>query len=715
LTNNAAEEIDERLNERFGITGVEVQTIHSFSLWILTELIDEDPTIINPDDRENFVDRSIREMIDEDPIFNWHYRQFLANFTASVPDPSSYEERADYIEERLDRTYETLAGEEVASQGEKAIADFLFTRCVDYQYESIFTAADTAADKDAYRPDFYLPAYDIYIEHWGIDERGEVAPWFSWSTETYRQKLFWAREQFRRVDQRLVETYDFEDSAGRLERALATRLRQQGVELEPMEFDELVEYVTDEHERTRAIQDRFVDFVDNAGTFDISPANVRERLTPMDPRTYHFGRCGTILLQQYEEWKRRNEYVDFDDMIHRAFEVVREDPDRAQSAIDHLLVDEFQDVSIGQIRLFQSLCTTGESPPRLFCVGDDWQSIYGFRGALVDYFVDFQSHFGPGSTTRLTRTYRLPEPILQASTSLISHNSNQIDKTPEAVFAEGTKPKSHPLDEADDAVYAERAGEYAAELVEDYLESGSAPGEVMVLSRYDRGSSYVGEVMAELEDRAIPYDGKETSFRPVSSDQYSDLTEGISVFSAHQAKGREANHVILVNVCQGDDGFSPETRTDELQKMVRDVAVDESAEERRLFYVALTRSKETVDLLTRIGYESPFLDEIDQHVTRVSSAARYGSRGSVGDCITIEATIHRLWEETHESQRQAGLIEDSVGRIKFVAWNRTDPPPVVQGCRYELTDVELVEFEGRREIHFTEETTADILEVVDPP
>lgn len=487
---------------------VEVETIHAFAYGIARETRSSHADVIDNQQRKNIVEEVIREKTTGDSTrFAWHYRQFLANYRTEIPDLDAYDSREEYVATRLVQSYETLAGEEVASQAEKTIADFLFTHGVEYQYEAIAEWADAAEDKGGYYPDFYLPKYDIYIEHWGIDESGQVAPWFSWSTEEYLEKLEWGRRQFASNHHQLVETYDFEHRADRLERALEHRLSEHGVELEPMDSGELVDYVLGESERKRQIVKLFSKFIDNAATFRTAPEQVLDRLPEENPRKYHFGMCGAILLEEYEMKKTRNGQIDFDNMIYDAVEAVEEHPNKFQERYDHLLVDEFQDVSISQIELLQPL-TDGEDAPHLFCVGDDWQSIYAFRGAVVEYFVDFEEYFGPAAITELRETYRCPETVLDASTDLIANNPEQIEKDPDACSGRDTTPRVHTLDGYNDRKYAERISEYAANLTEQYLDDGSDPGEVMVLSRYGKGANFVSRVKEELKAREIPYDGK---------------------------------------------------------------------------------------------------------------------------------------------------------------------------------------------------------------
>jgi DNA helicase-4 len=263
-------------------------------------------------------------------------------------DEEDFETKKKYVQARADKDYTTLQGEEVKSRAEKLIADFLFTHQVEYRYEDLAMWADTAADKGEYAPDFYLPESDTYIEDWGVDESGSVAPWFSWSSDEYREKMEWARGEFEGSEYTLVETYEFEHETARLKQALRHRLSAQGVELDRMEFEELVEAAFDYEQREGWIKRQFRAFIENAKRFDVKPDEIETNLSVSNPRQYHFGQCGIHLLQQYVLYLTRNALIDFTDMIHDAVGLIQEHPRGYKVRYDHILVDEFQDIGKGE-------------------------------------------------------------------------------------------------------------------------------------------------------------------------------------------------------------------------------------------------------------------------------------------------------------------------------------------------------------------------------
>lgn len=708
-TGQAATEMRDRLDDQFGITSVDVRTIHSFGYHIAQEAADSHLTTPSKRDMSNLIENVIREETERsESAFKTHYRQFLYHYNDEYLDRTDFESKADYVAERAETAYETLRGEEVASQAEKVIADFLFTHSVEYQYESIAEWANTAEDKQEYRPDFYLPTHDIYIEHWGLDENGEVAPWFSWSTEEYLGKLTWARGEFAQTDQTLIETYDFEHEVNprQLERVLSHRLQSTGVDLDRLGFKELVDSTFEYHEREAEIIGSFREFISNAKTFDISPGEIEDRLSRSHLRQYHFGQCGIDMLEQYNAFLARNNLIDFDDMIYDAIAAIEESPETYRDRYDHILVDEFQDVAMSQIRLIEQF--TGPEKATLFCVGDDWQSIYSFQGSEVRYFIDFAEYFGPPEETYLVGNYRCPATVLAAGNDLIRNNDAQIDKTVEAESGRDTTPQLHVLDGYTDAKYTNRVGEYAADLVEHYLDGGSDPGDQMVLCRYDAGAPYIQAVKDELETREIPYDGKadDDQYRPPQmaqkgDDEYDD-TAGVSAFSVHQAKGKEAEHVILLHAASGTVGFPSETRDDELIAPVQEIETNTIAEERRLFYVAITRAEGTLDILTRRDMKSPFVEEIDVYLEEVRSVA---APGELGTHTTITACVSSLWDDLHEKQHQKGILTDATGTVEFVSWTSDDPPTVEEDVWYRFEDLRINEFNDATQLVIEADTS----------
>ncbi|MDL0134059.1 UvrD-helicase domain-containing protein [Halobacterium salinarum] len=703
FTNEATTEMADRLEEWFDITDVECSTLHAFGFGIATDYLDTPRDLIEEGDIRNFVRDRVSELRESDPEFRRHYAAFLRRMNNDLLDQSEFDSKEEFYEARTETQYTTLKDERVESRAEKAIADWLFAHGIEYRHEHLATWADTADDKGGYNPDFYLPEHNLYIEHWGIDENASVAPWFTWSSEEYLEKLRWARGQFADTDEyTLIDTYEFDHMADRLEAVLEHRLQVNGVPIERKSESQLIEDTYRYNDVEGRVYDKFLKFVQNAKRFNLDRSEIESNLTKEDPRQYHFGHCGARLYEDFLAYLDSNQLMVFSDMISTAATAVADPSTSYGEEYDHVLVDEFQDVSGTNVELLQEL-TRGDDGPRQFCVGDDWQSIYSFQGSEVEYFVNFDDYFDSSTQTTLTKNYRSPPEIVEAGKTLIDNNDRQLEKDLSAVADTQTTPRLHVLPDATDYQYKESVGQFAAERIQQYLaNSDTAPEDVMVLCQLDNGAPYLDAVKSELRERTIPYDGKDDQYRPdtgpLSTIGYDD--DGVAVFSIHQSKGKEAEHVIVLHATDGDDGI-PLADRGNLLDPVKPIDTNSEAEARRLFYVAITRAEGTLDITTKRGHRSTFVEELQGDL---SDVYQLDAVSEADDRVTVEATVTDSSEDTHESKRQEGVLADETGTRRFVIWDDTDFAPLSPGTRYRLSGAEISSFSGQLELHLTEST-----------
>ena len=204
-TKKASSEIERRL-EDIGIDNVTVQTIHAFGYSVI-DSPGSTLNVVDTNDIKNFVREQIQEQSNaKERTFSEHYREFLSWFKSNEPSEVEFDDKEAYLKARQESQYTTIDGKEVASKDEKIIGDYLYRNNISYKYEYHVKWADTSSNKNKYNVDFYLPDGDVYIEHWGIDESGEVADWFTQSTQEYQEKIQWARDQFSNNYESLVET-----------------------------------------------------------------------------------------------------------------------------------------------------------------------------------------------------------------------------------------------------------------------------------------------------------------------------------------------------------------------------------------------------------------------------------------------------------------------------------------------------------------------------
>ncbi|GGB32925.1 hypothetical protein GCM10011502_02510 [Oceanisphaera marina] len=286
------------------------------------------------------------------------------------------------------------------------------------------------------------------------------------------------------------------------------------------------------------------------------------------------------LLHRYQHTLAEQEHIDFDDMIEQATELVRQG--RFVVPWRYILVDEFQDISAPRAALLQAL-RDAKPELSLFCVGDDWQAIYRFSGADVTLTTRFADYFGASRITRLDKTFRFNNQIEQVASRFVQRNPEQLPKTLNT-HSRSNSPCVHvlPVDSNSqlDAI-SRLLGQIAAE---------QAEVSVYVLARF-RFSLPDNAQLAAWHKR-FP-------------------TLKIAVQTLHGAKGKEADHVIMLGLCRGKYGFPPEQNaTGLLDLLLPEVETFPHAEERRLFYVGLTRARQQVFLLADQQIPSPFVKEL---------------------------------------------------------------------------------------------------------
>ena len=264
---------------------------------------------------------------------------------------------------------------------------------------------------------------------------------------------------------------------------------------------------------------------------------------------------------------------DFNDLIMNACELIKRRG--LKRYYRYIIIDEFQDISLERFNLIKLIKESCSS--KIFCVGDDFQSIYRFSGSSIDMIINFKKYFGYTKVIKLTNTYRNPIELIKASNKFITKNPYQIRKK-----INSKKSINKPIK----IVYYIKNINIKLKKILDIL-----PGEVLILSR-NNNIDYVLDEELTLDKDLIYYKDREFSFKTV-----------------HKAKGLESDNVILLNLNNSNYGF-PNKIDNELQKKILPKNKYLYEEERRLFYVALTRTKNNIYLLVDKENPSIFVKEL---------------------------------------------------------------------------------------------------------
>ncbi len=463
--------------------------------------------------------------------------------------------------------YTTLNGTKVRSKSEQFIADWLYRHSIQFEYEPSVNFKDFD-----FKPDFFIPEANLYIEH--ISDK-------SYPT-TQKEK------QFQLANKLLIKTFEHQtkDSALfnlTLERIIKNRLPANYHFSVALSFEEEFRFyhkqIKDFLRQTKRIIDMMK--VENSSVEELMITSQEDQ----HERVREFYTLALPIARQYTEYCTNKSYLDFNDMISKTISLFKNYPEiknKFRQQFKYILVDEFQDVNNLQVDLIKLLLTKKN---QLFCVGDDWQSIYGFRGSNVDYIVHFNKHFTDAETIKLSMNYRSTEHIVGASNEVIKHNKYKVEK--EVQSNKKSSSKIH--------VFAGKDEEENIEYVIDQVHQLKAKGYLKedILFLYRRSKMYV-PYFNRLKQEKLRVSGK----------------------TIHASKGLEAKAVFIIGLTEGNGGFPDIWMEDRIYQVIKESKHDLLLEEeRRMFYVAMTRAKDQLFLITEKGNESSFLKEIPEDFT----------------------------------------------------------------------------------------------------
>ena len=583
---DAADLLRERIKTRLGPMGlryeqVQAKTFHAFGLAVIGEATGKKPSLApwleNGRDLEILL-ALVDDLKDRDAAFKMKWDMFRVVLGQDLPKFGKEQESPDaWDRDRKSSGFWTLNGEVVKSRGEQVLANWLFYNGVKYQYETIYSF-DTADEKHRqYRPDFYFPDIDVYLEHWAVDANGEPPPEF----EGYKEGMAWKRQLHAKNETTLLETTMAQLWSGQAFVYLTEELQRLGITLDPNPDREGAGRRPIENPR---LARTFRTFLTHAKSNQLTVSGLRQRLDSGLAGHFHYRH--QVFLELFEDvwraWEQRlkdDKCIDFEDMLNIAADCI--ESGKWKSPYELVMVDEFQDVSYARARLIAELIK--EPDRHLFAVGDDWQSINRFAGSDLSVMTDFELKFGKAMTLKLEKTFRCPQSLCDISSSFVQRNPKQIRKKVVSTRRNVAQPVKI-IRVEEDAKIRSAISKRLEELAADAGNSPE-PMTVYVLGRYNRER----ECLPDRVPRQIQ----------------------LKFVTVHSSKGEEADHVIIPRMTSETLGFPSRIEDDPvLQLAMPSEDVFEDAEERRLFYVALTRARSTVTLVTVAHKESVFVTEL---------------------------------------------------------------------------------------------------------
>ena len=510
----------------------------------------------------------------------------------------------------------TINDERVRSADECRIANFLFIKGIEYEYEPVYPYGFADTTKP-YCPDFLIKykGQEIYLEHFGISQDGFNNRFSDEENELYRQHVKDKIRLHKEHGTKLIYTFsrynDGRDLISHLEEALTKAGIEMSTKSDVDIYMQLAKKAQDKYFNKLILL--ICNFINRfkVNNYDINTKFDEWQFATKNERTKLFLEIAKQCFHIYEARRMEDRAIDFEDMINDAANVLdKRIREGDMLPYDYILVDEYQDISLQRFDLCQKLGQASNA--KIIAVGDDWQSIFRFSGAQIDLFTQFEERMGYANVLKITRTYRNSQELIDVAGGFVMENQRQIKKdlhSPKSIKDPVILMSYDDSSDRDDQQRGPfyRMGEAIVKALDDIVAQCGEDKTVLLIGRYN----FDGKNLTRLED-FFEWQGNRLICK-----KYPHLQ--LDFMTAHASKGLGRDNVIIINGKDDILGFPSKIEDDPVMKLV--IKEDEEMdfeEERRLFYVALTRTKNRVYIITPQTRPSKFITEIKGKFTSVT-------------------------------------------------------------------------------------------------
>ena len=598
----AIKELTDRLEKRTQRKWPHVLNFHQLA-W---SIVHPDEEMLSDSDKDERMSAVVQEIINErirDPEIAPRIRELMLmrwkDDWESIEKGGDDKSKAEHIERRKSFPRESLGRDYVESHGEKVIANFLFEHDVPYEYERAHKW-----DERKYRPDFTVSKTKkdgVIIEYFGM----KGVP--SYDRQIEEKRKYWEK---RRNKWKLIEIYPPQINDAGFENWLKAELEKHGFNCRKLTEDE----VWEKAKNLRPI-DSFTrsmsSFIGRARKKDLSADQLSELIRTHLPESEVEKLFLELSLEFYEAYLERLKlgYEDFDGLISRAAKLVdqgttafhRKSGNGDLAKMKFLLIDEYQDFSQLFDDLVQAIRRQNENIS-LFCVGDDWQAINGFAGADLKFFDEFEGRFTNAKRISVSTNYRSCPEIVELGNRLMQSSGGTV-----SVASRTDAGRVFQIDLAkfflSEPERREKIRNDDAALLR-LISAALKPNSVLVEKVSDKRAVALLSRMKRLTSRSIF-----AAFRNLLNDEGNRL---VDVETTHRFKGKQSRTVIVSDVMfrryplVHPDWVFTRIFGDTLKKIIED--------EKRLFYVALSRAEKTLVLVTDSSQKEPcpFFEKLGQ-------------------------------------------------------------------------------------------------------
>ncbi|GIU32984.1 UvrD-helicase domain-containing protein [Shewanella schlegeliana] len=623
---DARVELEQRVATIPGLTSLKVSTFHALGKEMLQYYLNRSTqvSVLASDDKRltQFVDQQIDEIV-ADPQMADPVADYFGRYLYPQVNELDFKTEGQYRAYLKNNEIRALSGDRVKSFQELTICNYLYSHGIEFKYEPKYCTGSgveiTEPGKSVYQPDFYIPLLDAYLEHFGIDRQGNTRP--DIDKESYNQSRQWKIALHQEYGTCLLQTFSWQadyQNEGGLERSLETLLCDRAAELglaqhelfKPISPEEVFAQVKHlgVYRNVSRLMSSFLGLFKSSSytlakleSLKLTAGSNKKVASYNQLRWKAFLHLFRWVHDRYEAHLKSLNTLDFSDMIGEALKVTRAKDFHQRTAdrfrFKYIMVDEFQDISPERAKLITQL---RDSTPgcALFCVGDDWQAIYRFTGSDLGLTTQFSQSFGATKTVMLDKTFRFNNQIEKVASRFIQANPAQLKK----------RLTTHSVSDGPEVCLLINNKQTALAQAFDSIDEVTRPLEAPKLKA---SKPEVSKFETAKRTTVMLIGRFNASLQDLSHWQKSYPQFAISGFSAHASKGKQADFVIVLDVNDDKYGFPCKIDSDPiLEALLPKLDSFADTEERRLFYVALSRAKKTVFVQAELGKESVFIKEL---------------------------------------------------------------------------------------------------------
>lgn len=624
------------------LNSVRVSTFHSFGNSFLNDYPHAD---LNEIFKEFIYSKIMGDFSYYEKLKIEYGNNYFYNYYNPPEDDSIIEKRKHYNNKKYNIT--ALNGLRVRSNEDFKIANFLILNGIEFIYEPKIPERFKLNKHIQF--DFYLPKYDIYIENLCFDDNHTPLIQSKKGQKEYIEQIKFKLNLFNNPFEKdskeyllkyrnifkdlkfsdnpifindngsrliVINSYGYDDS---YLKDLKEKLEPE-VEFNPISDESKIDLLEDNKfvKYIPKFKNSFNNFVKilkekglNAENLVYEPERKRKNNFYAEEINGYILPLAKEYFDFYNKYLEEHKLIDFPDMILKSIPLIED------LKYKYVLVDEYQDISNTRFELLDKIKKV--SGAKLVVVGDDWQSIFGFAGCEVGLFSNFEN----AKKVYLEETFRASNQLITAAGDFIDDEklihkelySKKFLEKPIELHLYGGLNESSKNSKEDALVY---------DIIED-LSKDENNDELMILSRYNK---HLRSLKKKLNDAHIDKFGLDISYN-----------------TFHTAKGLESQNVIILDV-NNSYGYKygiPYLSSDNEILPLNDILdLKQYDEERRLFYVALTRTKNKVYLCADKGNISNFIGDLDENCIQEKEFTNYNKNNPL---FSYQSVINEFWEK----------------------------------------------------------------------